>query len=250
MWIDSHCHLTYPDFQLDVDDAIRRARSSGVVAFLSVCTKREDVPHLRRLCIQYPDIVYSVGIHPHEAQDYSRTEIEELLSESHVKCVAVGETGLDYHYDHSPREIQRASFELHMDKALGRPIIIHTRNADEDTLACIDLFPHARGVFHCFSGSHDLAKAALDRGFYLSFSGIITFKKAQDIRDAVKYTPLDRILIETDSPFLAPVPHRGKRNEPAYVGYVAEEIARIKEITTEDVSRHTTNNFHALFGHV
>lgn len=251
MLVDSHCHLNFPDFEKDLDQVMENAYQQGVTTFLTVNTRLDQTAQLQQLAETYDRVFFSVGVHPHDAADFVSKELVASLKDwaQHPKAIGIGETGLDYHYNNSPRQDQIDCFHKHLQAAaeLDLPIIIHTREADEDTLACLDDHPKAKGVFHCFSGSADLARAALDRGFYLSFSGIITFAKAEDLRRVVQFVPMNRILVETDSPFLAPIPHRGKRNEPAYTRLNAEKIANVKGLRFEEVSEKTTKNFFKLF---
>lgn len=252
MLIDSHCHLNFPEFSKDLTACLDRARVLGVQGFLTVNTKLHEAKILQEMTDTHENIWCSVGVHPHEAEHYVqhtlRAEILELTS--HEKVIALGETGLDYFYEHSPRDLQQESFATHLALAhtLDLPVIIHTRNADEDTIAVIDgQEQKARGVFHCFSGTKDLCKAALDRGFYISLSGIVTFKKAHDLKEIAAYVPLDRLLVETDAPYLAPLPHRGKRNEPAFVTHTAEMVAALRNIPYTELCSATTKNFFTLF---
>ena len=254
MLVDSHCHLNFPEFENDLDQVIQNANQQGVTTLLTVNTRLDQTAHLRQIAETYDRVFFSVGVHPHDAAEFVSKDLMVSLKEltKHPKAVGIGETGLDYHYNHSSRQDQLDSFHQHLQASadLALPIIIHTREADEDTLTCLDDHPKAKGVFHCFSGSADLARAALDRGFYLSFSGIITFKSAEELRQVVQFAPMDRILVETDSPFLAPIPHRGKRNEPAYTRINAEKIAEVKGISFEEVSKSTTENFFTLFSKI
>lgn len=251
MLVDSHCHLNFPEFEKDLGQIIQNANQQGVTTFLTVNTRLDQTVHLQQIAETYERVFFSVGVHPHDAAEFISKDLANSLKilAQHPKAIGIGETGLDYHYNNSPRQDQRNSFCQHLQVSteLDLPIIIHTREADEDTLACLDDYPTAKGVFHCFSGSADLAKAALDRGFYLSFSGIITFKNAEELRQVVQFAPLDRILVETDSPFLAPIPHRGKRNEPAFTRINAEKIAEVKGLSFEEVAKETTESFFALF---
>jgi TatD DNase family protein len=251
MLVDSHCHLNYPDFQEDLAQVVARAQSNGVETLLTINTKLTEALQLQDIAEQYRPIFCSVGVHPHEAQDYDSEKLfEQIVSlAQHPKVIGIGETGLDYYYEHSPRALQVASFEAHLRASihLKLPVIIHTRQADEDTLACLKKYPNAKGVFHCFSGSQELARQALEKGYYISFSGILTFKKAEDLREIAKWVPLNRILVETDAPYLAPIPHRGQRNEPAFTRYVAELLAELKGISFEEVAHVTTTNFFYLF---
>ncbi|PIZ33612.1 MAG: LuxR family transcriptional regulator [Alphaproteobacteria bacterium CG_4_10_14_0_8_um_filter_37_21] len=255
MLVDSHCHLNFPDFKDKVPETLDRARQAGVTKFLTVNTKLSETDDLIAIVETNNDVWCSVGVHPHDAKDHTMSEIEDKVIQyaKHPKVVALGETGLDYYYDNSPRLEQMKSFEQHIILAekLDLPLIIHTRDADADT---INLLAPYKGlvtaVFHCFSGGINLAEQALDLGFFLSFSGIVTFKKAEEIREVVKFTPLNRLLVETDSPFLAPIPHRGTPNEPAYTRIVAQKIADIKDIPLSDIAKHTTQNFHTLFSKI
>lgn len=251
MITDSHCHLNYPEFTGNLEPTLQRAVAAGVSRFVTISTKLEEIEQHKNIAHSFEPVFYTAGVHPHQAADYTLEAMETQLSVAALdaKMIGFGETGLDYYYNHSPREAQIASFEKHLDLAtrFDLPVIIHTRNADDDTLAVLDNFPNARGVFHCFSGSPALAKAALDKGFYLSFSGIITFKKAADLGDVVRETPLERMLVETDAPYLAPEPYRGKPNEPAWVYHVAEKVAIIKGLSLAEVAEQTTANFLTLF---
>lgn len=251
MLVDSHCHLNYPEFEDDLDQVVESAFQQGVTTLLTVNTRLNETARLQQIAEKYSNIFFSVGVHPHEASEYANDDLLKSLKRLtvHPKAVGLGETGLDYHYNNSPAAQQIYCFEQHLQAStdLGLPVIIHTREADKDTLGCIDRHPKAMGVFHCFSGSAELAKAALDRGFYISFSGIITFKSAEELREIVKFVPLEKILVETDSPFLAPIPFRGKRNEPAYARVNAEKIADIKGVSLELIAEHTTRNFFNLF---
>ncbi len=251
MLVDSHCHLNFPEFKDDLDAVIKRAMDQGVNAFLTINTSLDQAREIQAIADTYPNVYCTVGAHPHDASDHVYKDVYEDLIRlaQHPKVVGIGETGLDYYYNNSPRLEQVESFKTHIKAAieLGLPLIIHTRDADEDTLACLKEFPKARGVFHCFSGGMDLAKEVLNLGFYISFSGIITFKKADELREVAKFAPMDRILVETDSPFLAPIPHRGGRNEPAYTRITAEKLAEVRDISLEEVAAQTTQNFYRLF---
>lgn len=251
MLVDSHCHLNFPEFAQDLTQVIENAHAQNIKYMLTVNTRLAESLDIQKIAESYSNIFCSVGVHPHDSKDYNdATLIEKLKTHAaHPKVVAFGETGLDYYYNKSDADAQINCFNMHLDvsKELNLPVIIHTRNADEDTLSCLDAHPNTRGVFHCFSGSSEFAKQGLDRGLYISFSGIITFKNATELREAVKFVPLDRILVETDSPFLAPIPHRGKRNEPAFTRFVAEMVAELKDISLEEVAEATTKNFFELF---
>lgn len=251
MLIDSHCHLNFPDFKDDLDQVLNRAQDLEVNYFLTINTRLQEIYELQALTEQYRKIFCSVGIHPHHAEEYDHKNLcEEIFFHTqHPKTIGIGETGLDYYYDNSPKLQQINVFEQHLQAAEKSqlPVIVHTRAADDDTINTLRQYPKVYGVLHCFSGTQKLAEKALDIGFYLSCSGIITFKKTEVLQEIIKNTPLNRILVETDSPYLAPIPHRGKRNEPAYTRLNAEKVAEIKGISLEEVSIATTNNFFKLF---
>jgi len=249
--VDSHCHLNYPELSPNLDQVLADAAESDVRYCLAINTRLSETDLLKTIADKYPQVFCTAGVHPHDAKDHSLKYLMTQLCEhaNHPKVVGLGETGLDYYYDNSPREEQITCFDIHLEASvkLKLPVVIHTRDADDDTLVTINNHPTATGVFHCFSGSIDLAKAALDRGYYISFSGIITFKTAEELREVVRFTPLDRMLVETDSPFLAPIPHRGKPNQPAWTRVVAEKVADIKGIPLAEIATATTANFFNLF---
>jgi TatD DNase family protein len=255
MLVDSHCHLDYPDFAEEgLPEIVSRAKSAGVGHMLTICTEISKFPQILAVAKAFPFINCTVGTHPHHAAEageinVSREEIVALTRDA--KVIGIGETGLDYYYEHSPPKEQQKVFATHIEAALetSLPLVIHTRDADDDTVRLMrDVgAAKARGVMHCFSGGQKLADEALNLGFYISFSGIITFKKAEELREVVRHVPLDRILVETDSPYLAPVPHRGKRNEPSFVVHTAQMIAELKGVAAEEVARRTTENFFTLF---
>ncbi|MEI7493773.1 MAG: TatD family hydrolase [Alphaproteobacteria bacterium] len=251
MLVDSHCHLNFPEFKQDLDLVIKNANDQGIKYMLTVNTRLSESLDIQRIAEAHSNIFCSVGVHPHDSKDYNDFSLIEKLKNhaKHPKVVALGETGLDYYYNNSDEKAQIDCFNMHLNTGieLGLPVIIHTRDADADTISCLDAHPNVKGVFHCFSGSTEFAKQGLDRGLYISFSGIITFKKAEELREAVKFVPLDRILVETDSPFLAPIPHRGRRNEPAFTLFVAKLVAELKDISLEEVAEATTKNFFTLF---
>jgi TatD DNase family protein len=253
MLVDSHCHLTFPDFKDDVEDVLTRAKSSGVQTFLTICCKVDEIAPIQAFSKAHDNIFCTVGIHPHEATPtWEQTpDLKAVLEQALTfeKVVGLGETGLDYYYEHSNREHQERSFRLHCELSLVHdlPLIIHTRDAEADTLRILDDYPGVKGVFHCFSGSQHLAQEALKRGFYLSLSGILTFKTAEDLRQAIAAAPLDRLLVETDAPYLAPIPHRGKRNESAFMVETAKVLAGLKQVSFEEVAKATTDNFFGLF---
>jgi TatD DNase family protein len=249
MLVDSHCHL---DFAPEAERAeiIARARRAGVRTLLTISTKLEEFPLVRSIAESDPDIWCSVGVHPHEAAAEAGTTTAALVGLTrHPKVVGIGETGLDFYYEHSPKEQQAAIFRAHLSaaKESGLPIIVHTRDADPETIAILEAVRAPAGVIHCFSTGRELAEAALKLGFYISLSGIVTFKNAQALRDIVQDLPLDRILVETDAPYLAPVPLRGKTNEPAFITHTAALVAQIKGLTAEELARVTTENFFRLF---
>lgn len=252
--VDSHCHLDSKEFDADRDDAIRRAVDAGVTRMVVIGTG-EGPPDLEagvRLADQHSELYATAGIHPHDAakaSDADLKNVRELLR--HPKVVAVGEIGLDYHYDFAPRDRQRAMFlaQLAIAKEAGTPVVIHTREAWDDTFALLAEYwaPHEiGGIMHCFSGGPEQARRSLELGFYLSFGGIVTFPKAAEIRQAAAEAPADRILVETDAPYLAPVPKRGKRNEPAYVVHSVAKLAEVRNVAPAEIARQTTTNFEKL----
>lgn len=253
MLVDSHCHLNFPEFAPDLDAVLERAADNGVGMMLTINTRLSEAREIQKIADRYPQVYCTVGVHPHDAADYREGALQAQLKElaQHPKVVGLGETGLDYHYNNSPREDQIAAFQDHIRVALdlNLPLVIHTREADEDTIACLKEVGQGRvqGVFHCFSGSAELAQQALDLGLYISFSGILTFKKAEDLRQIAKEVPLSRVLVETDAPFLAPIPHRGQRNEPAFTRYTAELLATLKGLSYSEIESATTENFFTLF---
>lgn len=252
--IDSHCHLDSKEFDTDRDEVIARAREAGVDQMMAIGTGNgpPDLEAGIRMADKYLNFYATVGIHPHDAAkagpgDFRR--LSDLLA--HPKVVAVGEIGLDYHYDFSPRETQKSVFieQMSISAAARKPIVIHTREAWDDTLSLLEQYwaPHGiGGIMHCFSGGPEDAQRALDLGFYLSFGGIVTFAKATEVQAAAKQTPRDRILIETDAPYLAPVPKRGKRNEPSLIIHTARKLAELRSESVEDICSATTQNFHRL----
>jgi TatD DNase family protein len=256
--IDSHCHLAGREFATDLDDAIRRARAAGLARCLVILAADEDEEFERAPVISgvWPDVKYSIGVHPHNAHKFGDSPdaaaglTANRLDMTPSAC-AVGEIGLDYHYDFSPREVQQAVFraQLRLARSRGLPVVIHTREAEEDTLRIITEESQGvlRGVFHCFSGDADAARRALATGFHVSIPGIVTFPKADALRDAARLVPDDRLLIETDSPYLAPMPYRGKRNEPAYVIETFRLVADLRGIDQAILGRQLIDNFDRLF---
>ena len=251
--VDSHCHLDFPELAGDAAGVVARARNAGVGHMLTIGTKITKFDGVLAMAEKFANVSCSVGIHPHEAGVEPAMDVAKLRAlAGHAKVVAFGETGLDYYYEHSPRADQERSFRVHLAAAReeGIPVIVHTRDADAETAAILaDEMGRGAftGVIHCFSSGPELAEKALEMGFYISFSGIVTFKKAEALREVVQSIPLDRILVETDSPYLAPMPHRGKTNEPAYVTHTAAMVARLKNVSPEELAARTTANFFRLF---
>ena len=251
--VDSHCHLDFDDFAAERGEVIARARRAGVGTMVTICTKITEFPSIRAIAETDPDIWCTVGIHPHEAASEPDTDEAALVGHaSHPKVIGIGECGLDYHYDYAPRDRQADVFRTHARaaKMAGVPMVVHTREADTDTARLLTEESDGgrlTGVLHCFTSGMDLAMHGLDLGFYVSFSGIVTFKNAADLREIVRAVPLDRLLVETDAPYLAPVPMRGKRNEPAFVVHTAAAIAEMKGVSAAELAQITTENFHRLF---
>lgn len=251
--VDSHCHLNYKGLVEDVENVIDRARAAGVTHMLAINTRLEELDGILDIVSGEADIHASAGIHPHEAENHAVHSLDALLQRTvSDQVVAIGESGLDYYYDHAPREKQCDSFRLHIHAAQesGLPLIVHTRDAEEDTARIMreemERKPYT-GVIHCFTASDSFADIAMDLGFYISISGIVTFKSAKDLQDTAKRLPLERLLVETDSPFLAPVPHRGKTCEPAYVADTAKFLAELRGETFDVLAAATTQNFFRLF---
>ena len=252
-YIDSHCHLDFPDFEAELDAIIERARSLGVTHMTTIGTTLKKIDRVIQIAESYPFIYASAGIHPHDAEaefDVTYDDLAKLAK--HPKVIGIGETGLDYFYEHSPKDKQQELFRLHIQVArdFGLPLIVHTRDADHDCLRILqeEMQKGAfKGLIHCFTASQDFAMEVLKLGFYISISGIVTFKKATDLHESVRNIPLNRLLIETDSPYLAPIPHRGKRNEPSFVIHVAEAIAELKDCSLPEVAQVTTQNYFDLF---
>lgn len=254
MLVDSHCHLDrlkLDKFDGDLDDVLQLSRERGVNKFLCVGISLENAESVVDLAAKYDDVVCSVGVHPLDV-DSGLADVDKLIALSRqAKVVALGETGLDYYYSTETKAVQQQSFIAHLQAAgrAGLPVIVHTRDAREDTIDLIREHgsrEHA-GVLHCFTESWDMAKAALDLNYYISLSGIVTFKNAEELRDVARQVPIDRLLVETDSPYLAPVPYRGKPNIPAYVREVAEFVAELRGISYEELAERTTENFYRLF---
>ena len=256
MYVDSHCHLSFPELTARLDDIRADMAAAGVDRALCICTTLEEFDQVHALATRHDNFWASVGVHP-DNEDVQEPSVEDLVTlAARPRVVAIGETGLDY-YRLNGRTIadmawQRERFRVHIraGRITRKPLVIHTRSASHDTLAVLreEGAGESTGVFHCFTETMEVARAALDLGFMISFSGIITFKTAVDLREVARYVPLDRCLIETDSPYLAPVPYRGKTNTPAYVPYVAKQIAEIKNVSQEVVAEQTSRNFEILFG--
>ncbi len=257
MLVDSHCHLDFPDLAKDQDAIVARARAAGVARFLTISTHITKAQQVIAVAEKYPEVYCSVGVHPHhvaeEGQHVSATDL--IARAAHPKIIALGETGLDYYYDTAPRERQQESFREHLRAciATGLPVIVHSRDAEDDTARIIaeercGQEKKLGGVMHCFSSKRKLAEDALDMGFYISFSGILTFKKSEELRAIARDIPLDRLLVETDSPYLTPEPMRKQKiNEPALVVHTAAALADIKGVSAHDIARITTENFFRLF---
>jgi TatD DNase family protein len=253
MLVDSHCHLDFDSFDGDRSETIQRAFDSDINILVTICTRYSKFDQIVSIANLDPRIFCSVGVHPHQVKEENPITVENLLTAStHPKVIGIGETGLDYYYDQSPRDDQKTSFRTHITAARETqlPLIVHTRDADEDMTDIlreemkVGSFPC---VLHCFSSGKDLADTAIELGFYLSLSGILTFKNAEELRNIVKKVPITRLLVETDSPYLAPIPNRGKRNEPAFVKHTAKKAAEIKGVDQETFDNVTTDNFFQLF---
>ncbi len=253
MIIDSHCHLDFDSFEEDIDDVIQRATGAGVGVILDVATDLRSYPELIALIEKYPFVYGAFGIHPDSIDPENMISVQELLQMvHHLKIIGVGETGLDYHYETIDRKYQQESLRTHIEVArrADLPLIIHTRDADKDMINILKeemMYKPFTGMIHCFSSSEQLAKTAVDLGMYISLSGIITFKKSQELRDIVQKLPLSQLLVETDAPYLAPVPYRGKRNEPAMVVETFKQLALIKNIPESELAATLQKNFLALF---
>ncbi len=253
MLIDSHCHLDFDDFATERDAVVERARAAGLKRIITISTRTKSFASLCRLAGRHEEVFCSVGTHPHNAHEEADVSPEQLTYLAlHPKCVGIGEAGLDYHYDRTPRDIAAKVFRAHIAAARnsGLPIVVHARDADADIAAILrdEMEKGAfTGVLHCFSSSAWLAEAGLSLGLYISFSGILTFKNAHELRDVARSVPMDRVLVETDAPYLAPVPFRGKRNEPAFVMATAQKLAELKGVSLEKIAAETSANALRLF---
>ena len=253
MLIDSHCHLDFDTFAPELDAVVARAHQAGVSGLLTICTRLTEFERVQAIAERFDRVWCSVGVHPHEAATEPSADAERLVAlTAHPKVVGIGEAGLDYYYEHSPREAQRSVFREHITAARlsGLPLIVHSRDADEETVELLEEGAKAgglTGVIHCFSSTAYLAERALALGFYISLSGIVTFRKATELQAIARTIPEERLLVETDSPYLAPVPHRGKRNEPAYVADTAAFVAALRGVSAERLAETSTANFYRLF---
>lgn len=251
MFIDSHCHLDFPDLSASLESILARMKQNQVGQALVVSVTLDDWPRLMALVEQYPHLQASVGVHPGYDNIVQPTVADLCERAAHPKVIAIGETGLDYYYQSEPLDWQRERFRIHIRAAResGLPLIIHTRNASADTIRIMqeEGADQVGGVMHCFTESWEMAQAAMEMGFYISISGIVTFKSAKDIQEVAAKVPLDRLLIETDSPYLAPVPYRGKQNDPSLVVHVAEKLAELRQCSSAEIAEATRENFYALF---
>jgi len=256
MLVDSHCHLDFPDFAAELDAVVERARTAGIGRIVTICTRVRNHAQVLAVAEKFSDVFCSIGTHPHNAHEELDIDANALIAIArHPKVVAIGEAGLDYHYDKSPRDAQAQGLRQHIAAAreTGLPLVIHSRECDADMMKILreesgkGAFP---AVLHCFTGGRELAFAAIELGHYVSFTGILTFKNSQDLRDTAAALPADRVLVETDAPFLAPLPYRGKRNEPSYVVETAKVLALVRGVSLEEITCQTTENFFRLFNKV
>ena len=254
MITDSHCHLDYPKLYDQLDDIVKRAEYNQVKYLLTICTTLESFERIKLIITKYKNIYGTFGIHPHESEKYPQVDSKFILNikNKHNKIIGIGETGLDFYYNHSEKEIQKKSFIEHISAAsqLNIPIIIHSRNAEVDTYEILkseSKNSNLKVLIHCFTGTRDFAKKLIDLNFYISVSGIITFKKSIELADTVSSIPMENLLVETDSPYLAPLPYRGKDNEPSYIIHTVEKLSQIKKLANESIVINTTNNFMKLF---
>ena len=256
MLVDSHCHLDFPDFASELDDVVARARAAGVSRIVTISTRVKKHAQVLAIAERFPDVFCSVGTHPHNAQDETEITTQDLIERAkHPKVVAIGEVGLDYHYDKSPRDLQAKSFRAHIAaaRATGLPLVIHSRDCDADMARILEeetgkgAFP---AVLHCYTGGRDLAFKAMRLGLHISFTGILTFKNSGALRELAAELPAERVLVETDAPYLAPMPYRGKRNEPAFVVETAKVLADACGVPPEVIAHRTTENFFRLFSKV
>ena len=254
MITDSHCHLDYPKLYDQLDDIVKRAEYNQVKYLLTICTTLKSFERIKLIITKYKNIYGTFGIHPHESEKYPQVDSKFILNikNKHNKIIGIGETGLDFYYNYSEKEIQKKSFIEHISAAsqLNIPIIVHSRNAEVDTYEILkseSKNSNLKVLIHCFTGSRDFAKKLIDLNFYISVSGIITFKKSIELADTVSSIPMENLLVETDSPYLAPLPYRGKDNEPSYIIHTVEKLSQIKKLPKESIVINTTNNFMKLF---
>jgi TatD DNase family protein len=256
MLIDSHCHLDFPDFSGELDGIVARARAAGIARIVTISTRVKRHAEVLAVAERFPEVYCSVGTHPHHAHEELDIGVDDLIERTrHPKVVAIGEAGLDHHYDLSPRDAQQQGFRNHISAArmTGLPLVIHSREADEDMARMLEeetekgAFP---AVLHCYTGGRDLARRAIALGHFISFTGILTFKKSDALRAIAQGLPADRILVETDAPYLAPVPYRGRRNEPSYVVETNKVLAALKGVTADEMAARTTENFFRLFNKI
>ena len=254
MITDSHCHLDYPKLYEQLDDVIKRAELKQVENLLTICTTLESFDKIKLIINKYKNIFGTFGIHPHETKNYENIDMDYILKvkKQYKKIIGIGETGLDFFYNYSDKNIQKKSFleHIHAASKLNIPVIVHTRNAEHDTYQILKdekKNSNLKILIHCFTGSKDFAKKLLDLDCYISVSGIITFEKSTELADTVATIPIENLLVETDSPYLAPLPYRGKSNEPSYIVHTVEKLSQIKNISKKDIMNYTTNNFKKLF---
>jgi|EndMetStandDraft_8_1072994.scaffolds.fasta_scaffold108206_2 TatD DNase family protein len=253
MLVDSHCHLDFPDFAGELDGIVARARAAGIARIVTISTRVKRHAEVLAIAERFPDVYCSVGTHPHHAEEELDIGVDELIARArHPKVVAIGEAGLDYHYDHSPPGAQERGFRNHIAaaRATRLPLVIHSREADEDMARILEE-ETAKGAFpavlHCYTGGYELARRAIALGLFISFTGILTFKKSDELRAIAQALPAERILVETDAPYLAPGRHRGKRNEPAFVVETAGVLAETRVVSSDEIARQTSENFFRLF---
>ena len=254
MIVDSHCHLDFPELYQNLDDVIKRAHDNNVSRLLTICTNLKSFEKIKLIINKYKNVFGTIGIHPHETENFKNVDSKFIsnIINKHKKIIGVGETGLDYYYNHSDKSVQKASFIEHIKSALefDLPVIVHSRNAEIETFEILKSEKKntkLKILIHCFTGSKDFAKKLLDLGSYISVSGIITFKNSIELADAVSIIPNNKLLVETDSPYLSPSPHRGKQNEPSYIVHTIEKLSQIKKAPIENIIQNTTNNFLKLF---
>jgi TatD DNase family protein len=253
--IDTHCHLDYDYAPKTEADLVREAMNAGVTHLVTIAAEPGSLDRVPAISERYPNVFHTVGIHPHEAIDFKDEYVDKLTNlAAHPKCRAIGEIGLDYHYDHSPRGVQLRVLEQQLEIALAtrQPIVIHSREGEQDLLPALKRYATRAqapvpGIIHCFTGSREFGRACLELGFYVSFSGILTFKNAEDLRESAREFPLEQLLVETDSPYLAPIPNRGKKCEPAMVRFTAEKLAELKGLPIEEIARVTSANARRVF---